>query len=127
MHDKFHIHPTTGLVSTRIVFDFESRSRYNFAIKATDAGNLFSVVRVQVDIESRDEYEPQFAQKFYKFIIPSNAASGYIIGRVEAIDKDQGKCILFIVYEFEFNLNLIILLIIFRNRWQSPLSNKSTQ
>ena len=90
MKDKFQIEPTTGVVTTNAVFDFESKNRYSFTLRANDIGGQSSNVRVDVEIESRDEYLPQFTQKAYKFVIPSNASPGHVVGRVNAKDEDRG-------------------------------------
>lgn len=88
--DKFHIDPNTGVVTTEVVFDYESKNRYYFTILATDAGGKYATVQVQVDIESRDEYPPVFRQKAYRFSVPGDAPLGYVVGRVHATDLDQG-------------------------------------
>ncbi|XP_064481266.1 protein dachsous-like [Ornithodoros turicata] len=88
--DKFRIDPSSGVVTTEAVFDYESKNRYYFTVLATDAGGKYATVQVQVDIESRDEYPPSFRQKAYRFSIPGDASLGYTVGQVHATDLDQG-------------------------------------
>jgi len=88
--DKFHIDSTTGVVTTSTVFDYEMKNQYYFILRANDIGGYFSTVKVEVHIESKDEFPPQFTSRNYQFVIPSNAAPGHVIGHVEAIDQDKG-------------------------------------
>jgi protocadherin-16/23 len=88
--DKFVIAPSTGVVTTNTVFDYESKSRYYITVRANDIGGKASTARLQIEIDSRDEYSPQFLQKSYKFDIPRNAEPGHVVGRVEASDQDRG-------------------------------------
>ncbi|XP_017772974.1 PREDICTED: protein dachsous [Nicrophorus vespilloides] len=88
----FSIDASTGLVRTNAVFDYEVRNRYIFVIKASDAGDKFSNVKVRIEIESRDEFSPQFTERLYKFFISSTKylSAGHVIGRVTATDRDKG-------------------------------------
>ncbi|KAG5896560.1 hypothetical protein JTB14_010389 [Gonioctena quinquepunctata] len=88
----FQIDSSTGLVTTSTVFDYEQRSRYNFMIQATDVGGKFSLVRVRIEIEGKDEFHPQFTERTYKLTLPTASAlpAGYIVGHVTATDRDKG-------------------------------------
>lgn len=88
----FQIDPVTGLVNTNVVFDYEQKNKYEFSIKASDLGGKSSTVRVRIDIESRDEFYPQFTQKTYNFGIPKSGPlpAGYTIGQATATDRDKG-------------------------------------
>lgn len=88
----FNVDPTSGLVTTATVFDYEQRSRYNFVIKATDVGGKTSVVKVRIEIEGKDEYHPQFTEKTYRLTLATSKSlpAGYIVGHVTATDRDKG-------------------------------------
>ncbi|CAH1396739.1 unnamed protein product [Nezara viridula] len=87
----FRIDSVTGLVTTNTVFDYELRSRYAFTIMATDSGGRSSKVKVRIEIESRDEFYPQFTERTYRFVVSGNDLSvGYVIGTVVATDRDKG-------------------------------------
>lgn len=88
----FNIDPTSGLVTTATTFDYEQRNRYNFLIKATDVGGKFSVVKVRIEIEGKDEYHPQFTEKTYRLTLATSRSlpAGYIVGHVTATDRDKG-------------------------------------
>lgn len=88
----FQIDATSGLVNTNAVFDYEQKNKYEFSIKASDLGGKSSTVKVRIDIESRDEFYPQFTQKTYNFGIPKSGPlpAGYRIGQATATDRDKG-------------------------------------
>ncbi|XP_022668153.1 protein dachsous-like isoform X2 [Varroa destructor] len=89
--DKFSINAESGLVTTNAVFDFESKKRYHFTVVAIDAGGKYAHAQVQVDIQGKDEYPPEFLKPVYHFTVPGNAPKGYGVGRVEATDVDGGS------------------------------------
>lgn len=90
----FRVDPHTGLVNTNSVFDYEQRSRYVFTLKASDFGGKSASVKVRVEIESRDEFHPQFTERTYRMVVAAPAGgyfpAGYTIGHVTATDRDKG-------------------------------------
>nr|XP_033326579.1 protein dachsous [Megalopta genalis] len=88
----FAVDAKSGTVTTRAVFDYELRNRYAFTLRATDAGGRTAAVRVRVEIESKDEFYPQFTERMYRFGIKSGAQvlPGTVIGHVTATDRDKG-------------------------------------
>ncbi|GIY81479.1 protein dachsous [Caerostris extrusa] len=88
--EKFRVDPETGLVSSLVIFDYESKNRYFFTLMAMDSGGKYATVQVQVDIESKDEYPPEFSQNSYHYTIPGDASIGYLVGSVHASDLDEG-------------------------------------
>lgn len=92
--NMFQIDSTTGLVNTNAVFDYEQKNKYVFSIKASDPGGKSSTVKVRIDVESKDEFYPQFTQKTYNFGMPipksGSLPAGYVIGQVTATDRDKG-------------------------------------
>lgn len=87
----FRVDPVSGLVTTNAVFDYESRNRYAFTLTAGDIGGRTAKVKVRIEIESRDEFHPQFTERTYRFVLGTNdLPSGYIVGHVTATDRDKG-------------------------------------
>lgn len=88
----FQIDSASGLVNTNAVFDYEQKNKYEFSIKASDMGGKSSTVKVRIDVESRDEFYPQFTQKTYNFRIPKTGSlpAGFVIGEATATDRDKG-------------------------------------
>ncbi|KAK4886122.1 hypothetical protein RN001_002393 [Aquatica leii] len=90
----FHIDSNIGLVTTNAIFDYEQKNRYIFTIRASDIGGKYDTVKVRIEIESRDEFHPQFTERTYRFILatpPSGSIPvGYVVGHVTATDRDKG-------------------------------------
>lgn len=93
----FRVDPSTGLVTTNAEFDYETRNRYAFTLHASDIGGRTASVRVRVEIESRDEFHPQFTERTYRFVLPPPSVSssghlpvGCVVGHVAATDRDKG-------------------------------------
>lgn len=87
---KFSIDTKSGVVTTKVAFDYEVRQGYYFTIRVVDMGGKSATVNVQVNVESRDEFAPVFTKPDYYFPVSLNAEAGTIIGRVSASDKDEG-------------------------------------
>lgn len=80
----------TGLITTSAVFDYEAINRYSLTLKANDPAGLSATALVTVDIESRDEFHPEFTESIYRFVAPPFPPVGYVVGRVHASDRDLG-------------------------------------
>lgn len=86
----FRVHPTTGVVSTNSIFDYESRSRYAFTMMSCDIGGKCARVKVRVEIEGKDEFHPQFTERTFRFTLTGDVPVGYVVGHVTATDRDKG-------------------------------------
>ncbi|EDW03443.1 GH10500 [Drosophila grimshawi] len=88
----FRVDATSGIVSSAAVFDYEQRQRYNLQLRASDMGGRSARVALRVEIESRDEFTPQFTERTYRFVLPATTALplGFIVGQVRATDADSG-------------------------------------
>ncbi|XP_023032454.1 protein dachsous [Drosophila willistoni] len=88
----FHIDPQSGVVTSSGVFDYEQRQRYDLELRATDMGGKTARVALRVEIESRDEFQPQFTERTYRFVLPAAVAlpAGFVVGQVQASDSDSG-------------------------------------
>ncbi|ALC37924.1 ds [Drosophila busckii] len=88
----FRIDALSGMLSSAAVFDFEQRQRYQLQLQAMDMGGRYTRVQLRVQIESRDEFTPQFTERSYRFVLPASAALplGYVVGQVLATDADSG-------------------------------------
>lgn len=88
----FTVDAKSGIVTTQAAFDYEQRNRYAFTLRATDAGGRTAAVRVRVEIDSRDEFYPQFTERMYRFGLQHGVQTlpGTVIGHVTATDRDKG-------------------------------------
>ncbi|CAD6220367.1 GSCOCG00005022001-RA-CDS [Cotesia congregata] len=88
----FNVNPLTGTVTTGAIFDYEQRNRYAFTLRATDTGGRTAAVKVRVEIDSRDEFYPQFTERMYRFDLRNGLQTvpGTVVGHVTATDRDKG-------------------------------------
>ena len=89
--DKFGINSETGVVTNKMVFDYESRRDFKIDVRAFDAGGKFTTVQVFIRVVSMDEYAPIFTKSVYYFSMPYDAARGNIVGKIAGTDKDEGS------------------------------------
>ncbi|VDH90723.1 protocadherin-16/23 [Mytilus galloprovincialis] len=90
---NFEIHPTTGLITTAEVLDYESRMVYMLKIIARDNGNPQRENKTDITIRVRDDNDetPIFPSENKTFEILENTPVGSVIATVKAFDKDSGE------------------------------------
>ena len=90
---NFAIDPTTGEISSRVMFDRESVSSYQFSVVATDNGTapLSSSAVVSITILDENDIRPVFNQTLYNGQVPENAPADTSILQVFAADGDEGS------------------------------------
>ncbi|XP_052077487.1 protein dachsous-like [Mytilus californianus] len=90
---NFEIHPTTGLITTAEVLDYESRMVYMLKIIARDNGNPQRENKTDITIRVRDDNDetPIFPSENKTFEIMENTPVGSVIATVKAFDKDSGE------------------------------------
>lgn len=79
--DLFSVDQSSGAISTRVAFDFESSATHHLQVFAKNKAGQ-SVCNVQVLVESVDEYPPVFGKTQYLFNLPRDATPGDLIGQV---------------------------------------------
>lgn len=90
--DFFSIDKDSGEITTKSLFDYESRNIYYFTVLAKDNGHpqKTSDCNVDVAIKGVNEFTPKFSQKQYSFSSREDSPIGTTIGRVSATDGDKG-------------------------------------
>ena len=96
----FIINKFSGEVVTAARLDYEAKKKYIFDVLAIDKGGLYNRVPVEVTVDPKDEFRPEFEKEFYNFSVPGNAKKGHFVGRIQATDKD-GSSTRNIVYSLE--------------------------
>ena len=88
----FAIDENSGIITSKVKFDYESRSVFNITVLARDSAHpqRTSDCVVHVKIQGINEYAPEFKEKEYLFSIPENVPVGTIVGQVSATDQDDG-------------------------------------
>ena len=92
---NFAIHPETGWISARVTFDREQKQMYRVTVSATDHGANPKSTNAVVMVEVLDKNEPpRFPASYRVFVTDENIPLGTVVGRVLALDGDQGKLFL---------------------------------
>ncbi|CAG0919475.1 unnamed protein product [Notodromas monacha] len=88
----FHIHPRTGLITTRTHIDCETDPIPSITVMAVDGGDppLSSSTTVLITIRDVNDNEPIFDQSFYNVSVKENQPVGTCILQVSASDPDCG-------------------------------------
>ena len=92
----FSIDAHSGEIRNQIVFDRELRENYTILVNAHDNGSVIrntatAPVTVVITISDVNDNPPVFVDTQNNLSVPSNAAVGTFVGRVEAIDRDIGS------------------------------------
>ena len=81
----------TGLITTKVAFNYENRRQIDVAIIAYDGGSKprSSTATVTIVILDRNDETPIFQQSSYTFDIKENRPAGTEVGKVNAADPDS--------------------------------------
>lgn len=74
----FHLHPSTGALSTSRGLDRETRAEHTLEVVATDRGSpaLSATVTVQVQVMDVNDNSPVFRKSSYSVEVSEDAAEG---------------------------------------------------
>ena len=89
MKNFFSIEPSTGLIRSKVVFDYEARNVYEMVVVADDT-KFSSRARVRVSIAGVNEFSPRFHTAVYNVAIAENAPPGSPVTTLNATDQDNG-------------------------------------
>ena len=92
MKEYFAVDRTSGVVTSRVPFDYEKLSEYSFHIVASNPGaqgSNRSLVRVH--ITGDNEHFPRFQQPVFQFSVSESAAADTKVGQIRALDQDLGR------------------------------------
>ncbi|XP_038564182.1 protocadherin-16 [Micropterus salmoides] len=100
----FHLHASTGALSTSRSLDRETRAEYTLEVVAKDRGSpaLSTTVTVKVKVLDVNDNSPVFSRSSYSVEVSEDAAEGFQVLEVSAIDADDdlnGKVLYFLSRE----------------------------
>ena len=90
--DKFAINQYTGVVTTNMAFDRETKSQYSFIVLAIDQGapSLTGSTSVTLTILDQNDNKPSFDVPMFQFFVMENLGSDATVGSLSASDIDEG-------------------------------------
>ncbi|XP_078488561.1 protocadherin-18-like isoform X2 [Ciona intestinalis] len=73
--------------------DYEKKQLYRLTLTARDHGEpaLANHVPLQIRVTDVNDNEPLFDRKEYSVVVREDAAPGYVVSRVHAVDHDEGR------------------------------------
>lgn len=81
----------TGVITSRVSFDFEEKSEYLLEVLAANPDSaMFGSTVVRVHITGRNEFFPKFVQPVFQFTVSESAPVGSSVGIIQATDRDSG-------------------------------------
>ncbi|KAG5675437.1 hypothetical protein PVAND_005341 [Polypedilum vanderplanki] len=87
----FTIDPQTGVIYSKVTFDYEEQNQYQIIITASNPDStMFSTTKVTIHITGVNEFYPRFVQPVFHFDVSESAEVGTSIGSIQATDKDSG-------------------------------------
>ncbi|XP_069002409.1 protocadherin-16 [Embiotoca jacksoni] len=100
----FHLHASTGALSTSRGLDREAKAEYILEVVATDQGSpaLSATVTVEVKVLDVNDNSPVFTKSSYSVEVSEDAAEGSLVLEVSATDVDDdlnGKVLYFLSRE----------------------------
>lgn len=89
--DFFKIEKTTGIIRSKISFDYEEENTYELNLTAKNPGSkMIGSTKVIVHITGVNEFVPKFIQPVFHFDVSESTEIGSTIGSIRAVDKDLG-------------------------------------
>ncbi|KAL1260964.1 hypothetical protein QQF64_008791 [Cirrhinus molitorella] len=88
----FYLDSKNGTITTLEIFDYERNQHFELTVKATNIGvpYLFDIARIHIQIAGINEFIPTFQKHLYNLMVSEALPPQTEIGRVVAIDYDQG-------------------------------------
>ena len=87
--EEFSVDPVTGIVTSRISFDYEQTDLVELKIRAKNPNDpsLFAETVLKVSIDGENEFFPKFRQPVFQFAVSESAQIGDIVGQVNFFPK----------------------------------------
>lgn len=90
--DLFSVDLRSGVVKSKIIFDYEENNLYTLNIIASNPDStMYSATELTVYITGVNEYYPRFIQPVFHFDISESSEVGTSVGTIQASDQDSGE------------------------------------
>lgn len=89
--DVFSIDLKTGVITTKVSFDYEENNLYTLQIYASNPdASMYGTTQVFIHITGINEFYPRFIQPVFHFDVSESTEVGTSIGAIQATDQDAG-------------------------------------
>lgn len=90
-HGFFEVNAKSGVIISKVSFDYEQKTQYTIRVIASNIGTLlFTSTTVIIHIIGKNEFYPHFVQPVFQFTVSESAGVGTAVGQLQAIDDDSG-------------------------------------
>ncbi|XP_055629293.1 fat-like cadherin-related tumor suppressor homolog isoform X5 [Toxorhynchites rutilus septentrionalis] len=79
VNDMFFINPSTGVITTKDILDYENNKFYNLTISATNMASASAICAVIINVLDRNDNVPYFEQQIYKGEVSEAAPMGSLV------------------------------------------------
>ncbi|XP_017396001.1 protocadherin Fat 2 isoform X2 [Cebus imitator] len=94
----FDIEKTTGSIIIARPLDTRRRSSYNLTVEVTDGSRTIATQVHVFMIANINHHRPQFLETHYEVRVPQDTLPGVELLRVQAIDQDKGKGLIYTIH-----------------------------
>lgn len=77
--DMFFINPTTGVIITKDILDYETNKFYNLTVRATNMASATATINAIVHVKDHNDNAPYFEQKLYLGEVLESAQIGSLV------------------------------------------------
>lgn len=77
--DMFFINPTTGVITTKDILDYEINKFYNLTVRATNMASASTTINAIVHVLDCNDNAPYFEQKLYRGEVLESAQIGSLV------------------------------------------------
>ncbi|KAF4520029.1 hypothetical protein B566_EDAN007177 [Ephemera danica] len=91
--ERFHVNPTTGLISSAAPLDREERAEYHLTLVARDSSATeprAAAANVTVRVKDLNDNAPRFSSVRYTVHVPDTTGPGQFVFGARATDADEG-------------------------------------
>ncbi|XP_013963358.1 protocadherin gamma-B2 isoform X6 [Canis lupus familiaris] len=87
----FNLDKTTGEITTKDYFDFETANSYTLSVEAKDPGDLAAHCSIQVEILDENDCAPEVMMTSIFTPLPEDSPPGTVVALIKTRDRDSGE------------------------------------
>ncbi|XP_058828867.1 fat-like cadherin-related tumor suppressor homolog isoform X4 [Topomyia yanbarensis] len=91
VNDMFFINPSTGVITTKDILDYENNKFYNLTICATNMASANATCAVIINVLDRNDNVPYFEQQIYKGEVSEAAPVGSLVLTLNENSSSTGQ------------------------------------
>ncbi|XP_037031417.1 fat-like cadherin-related tumor suppressor homolog isoform X7 [Bradysia coprophila] len=107
--DMFFINPSTGVITTKNILDYETNKFYNLTVRTTNMASASATCYAVVHVLDRNDNAPYFVQQLFKGIIAESAPiTSLVIAVNDTITDGQSMPLVIKAFDIDSGLNALL-------------------